>query len=103
MKGTVLYSSLILFPAEPPRINGSEHPEEISIVVNNPLELLCLSDGIPTPKITWMKDGRPLPRHDDIHVLRGGEVLRTSSAQVAETQLLQSICQCSQILNIFFL
>lgn len=70
--------------AEPPHINGSEHPEEISIVVNNPLELLCMSTGIPVPKITWMKDGRPLSQTDEIHVLRGGEVLRISNAQVTE-------------------
>ncbi|KAH0618306.1 hypothetical protein JD844_017377 [Phrynosoma platyrhinos] len=70
---------------EPPRINGSGHPEEISIVINNPLELFCISDGIPVPKITWMKDGRPLPQTNDIHILRGGEILRISSAQVEDT------------------
>ncbi|XP_077188775.1 hemicentin-1 isoform X2 [Paroedura picta] len=70
---------------EPPHINGSEHPEEISIVVNNPLELFCISTGIPVPKITWMKDGRPLPQTDEVHVLRGGEVLRIPNAQVEDT------------------
>uniref|UniRef100_A0ABM5GDB4 Hemicentin-1 n=1 Tax=Pogona vitticeps TaxID=103695 RepID=A0ABM5GDB4_9SAUR len=70
---------------EPPRINGSDQPEEISIVVNNPLELWCISDGIPVPKIMWMKDGRPVPQTDDIRILRGGEVLRFSSAQVEDT------------------
>ncbi|XP_061490012.1 hemicentin-1 isoform X2 [Rhineura floridana] len=70
---------------EPPRINGSDHPEEISIVVNNPLELFCISDGIPIPQITWMKDGRPVPQTDDIRILRGGEVLWISNAQVEDT------------------
>ncbi|XP_053098888.1 hemicentin-1 isoform X3 [Hemicordylus capensis] len=70
---------------EPPHINGSDYPEEISIVVNNALELFCVSDGIPAPQITWMKDGRPLPQTDDIRVLRGGEILWISSAQVEDT------------------
>nr|XP_005290755.1 hemicentin-1 isoform X1 [Chrysemys picta bellii] len=70
---------------EPPHINGSDQPEEISVVVNHLLELYCMSIGIPVPKITWMKDGRPLPQNDNVHVLRGGEVLRIAGAQVEDT------------------
>ncbi|NWQ77372.1 HMCN1 protein, partial [Columbina picui] len=68
---------------EPPHINGSDQPEELSVVVNNPLELLCISSGIPVPKISWMKDGRPLLQNDNVHVLR--DVLRITSAQVEDT------------------
>ncbi|PKU32495.1 hypothetical protein llap_17201 [Limosa lapponica baueri] len=64
---------------EPPRINGSDQPEELAVVVNNPLELLCISSGIPVPVISWMKDGRPLLQNDNVQVLR--EVLRITSAQ----------------------
>lgn len=56
------------------------------MIVNNPLELLCISTGIPIPKISWMKDGRPLLQNDNIHVIREG--LRITSAQVK--QLFQS-------------
>ncbi|MBN3312119.1 HMCN1 protein, partial [Atractosteus spatula] len=70
---------------DPPRINGSDFPEEVSVVVNYALELLCVSTGIPLPTLTWMKDGRPLPQTDSTRVLRGGEVLRISSAQVEDT------------------
>ncbi|XP_060630493.2 hemicentin-1 isoform X1 [Anolis sagrei] len=70
---------------EPPCINGSGHPEEILIVINNPLELFCITDGIPVPQITWMKDGWPLLQTDDTHILRGGEILRISSVQVEDT------------------
>lgn len=52
------------------------------MVVNNPLELHCVATGIPTPKLTWIKDGRPLPLTDAVHVLHGGEVLRKENAQV---------------------
>jgi len=70
-----------VFPSpEPPLINGSDQPEELSVVVGNPLELPCIASGIPVPKISWMKDGRPLPQNDDVHVLR--EALQITSAQV---------------------
>ncbi|NXC61674.1 HMCN1 protein, partial [Aleadryas rufinucha] len=73
----------VLNVLEPPHINGSDEPEELSVIVNNPLELLCISSGIPVPKISWMKDGRPLLQTDNIHVL--GEALRITSAQVEDT------------------
>ncbi|XP_036128071.1 hemicentin-1 [Molossus molossus] len=75
----------ILKVLEPPHINGSEEPVEISVIVNNPLELTCVASGIPAPKITWMKDGRPLPQTGQVQTLGGGEVLRISSSQVEDT------------------
>ncbi|RMC08359.1 hypothetical protein DUI87_14601 [Hirundo rustica rustica] len=73
----------VLKVLEPPHINGSDEPEELSVIVNNPLQLLCISSGIPVPKISWMKDGRPLLQTDNIHML--GETLRITSAQVEDT------------------
>ncbi|KAB1258936.1 Hemicentin-1 [Camelus dromedarius] len=75
----------ILKVLEPPHINGPEEAMELSVIVNNPLELTCIASGIPAPKITWMKDGRPLPQMDQVQILGGGEVLRISSAQVEDT------------------
>ncbi|KAJ1172187.1 hypothetical protein NDU88_004037, partial [Pleurodeles waltl] len=75
----------ILKVLDPPHINGSDSPEEIAVVANNPLELICSTTGIPPPKITWLKDGRPLPQTDNIHILRGGEMLRIASVQVEDT------------------
>ncbi|ROL43461.1 Hemicentin-1, partial [Anabarilius grahami] len=70
---------------DPPRINGSGVPAEVSVVVNHVLELVCEADGIPLPTLTWLKDGRPLPQTDSIRLLRDGEVLRVASAQVENT------------------
>ncbi|KAM6962600.1 hemicentin-1 [Aplochiton taeniatus] len=70
---------------DPPRINGSAVPSEKSVVVNHLMELQCEASGIPTPTLTWMKDGRPLPQTDSVRLLRGGEVLRIASAQVEDT------------------
>lgn len=68
---------------DPPHIKGSGAAEEVSVVVNNVLELQCEALGIPAPSLTWLKDGRPLPQTDSLHLLRGGEVLRVASAQVS--------------------
>ncbi|XP_036351171.2 hemicentin-1 [Ochotona princeps] len=70
---------------EPPHINGSREPGEVSVIVGNPLELSCTASGIPVPKITWMKDGRPLLHTEQVQALTGGEVLRITSAQVEDT------------------
>ncbi|XP_029988074.1 hemicentin-1 [Sphaeramia orbicularis] len=70
---------------DPPQIKGSGVPAEVSVVVNNVLELLCEASGIPTPSLTWLKDGRPLPQTDSLRLLRGGEVLRVASAQLEDT------------------
>ncbi|CAK6971319.1 hemicentin-1 [Scomber scombrus] len=70
---------------DPPRIKGSGVPAEVSVVVNIVLELQCEASGIPTPSLTWLKDGRPLPQTDSLRLLRGGEVLRVASAQLEDT------------------
>ncbi|XP_045905935.1 hemicentin-1 [Micropterus dolomieu] len=70
---------------DPPRIKGAGVPAEVSVVVNNVLELKCEATGIPTPSLTWLKDGRPLPQTDSLRLLRAGEVLRAASAQLEDT------------------
>ncbi|XP_028259472.1 hemicentin-1 [Parambassis ranga] len=70
---------------DPPRIEGSGIPAQVSVVVNNVLELQCKATGIPMPSLTWLKDGRPLPQTDSMRLFRGGEVLRVASAQLEDT------------------
>lgn len=72
------------FLSDPPRINGSAFPTEVSVVVNHMLELVCEAEGIPAPTLTWVKDGRPLPQVESLRILRGGELLRIASAQVSD-------------------
>ncbi|KAK1804810.1 hypothetical protein P4O66_003652 [Electrophorus voltai] len=68
---------------EPPRIKGSGAPTEVPVVVHHALELECQAEGIPTPTLTWLKDGRPLPQTDGVLLLRGGEGLRITSVQTS--------------------
>ncbi|NXV13679.1 HMCN1 protein, partial [Cepphus grylle] len=74
---------------EPPHINGSDQPEELSVIVNNPLELLCISSGIPVPIISWMKDGRPLLQNDNgtprVRILSNGRYLQINNADLSDT------------------
>uniref|UniRef100_F6QD70 Hemicentin 2 n=1 Tax=Ornithorhynchus anatinus TaxID=9258 RepID=F6QD70_ORNAN len=45
---------------EPPHIEDSDQSPEVSLVPGAPLELFCDAMGIPTPNVTWQKDGQPL-------------------------------------------
>lgn len=76
------FTLLTLAFLDPPQIRSSDYPEEVSVVVNNVLELVCEATGIPRPTVTWLKDERPLPQIENALLLRGGEILRISSAQV---------------------
>ncbi|XP_078407396.1 LOW QUALITY PROTEIN: hemicentin-1-like [Cetorhinus maximus] len=74
-----------LIVMEPPQIPDSEMPQEVSVVLSSPLELLCTAVGVPVPQISWMKDGVPL---DGVgSVLSDGEVLRIESVQVEDAGL----------------
>lgn len=84
-----IHFDFIFSLSDPPRIKGSGVAAEVSVVVNNVLELHCEASGIPTPSLTWLKDGRPLPQTDSLHLLRGGEVLLAASAQVSDQGFLQ--------------
>lgn len=52
----------------PPHIDGPPL-EDIVFVEEQPLNLQCITDGIPAPKMRWMKDKKPLievPEHIEL-------------------------------------
>lgn len=49
---------LVLF-AVPPTIKSSG-PSERAVVLHKPVTLQCIASGIPSPSITWLKDGQPV-------------------------------------------
>ncbi|XP_063796284.1 hemicentin-1 isoform X2 [Pseudophryne corroboree] len=71
----------ILDVLEPPHINGSENTDELSVVVNNQLDLVCYTMGFPPPIITWLKDGQMVSQTDNVSFMRGGQILHIASAQ----------------------
>lgn len=46
-------------------------PENVSVVVKNPIALSCEASGIPLPAISWLKDGQPVKVSGSVRVLSG--------------------------------
>ncbi|KAM5147900.1 hemicentin-1 [Mantella aurantiaca] len=71
----------ILNVLEPPHINGSENIDELSVTINNQAELVCYTTGFPPPVINWLKDGQILYQTENMHFIKGGQILQITSAQ----------------------
>lgn len=66
--------------ADPPHIEDSGQPAELSLTPGAPLELHCDARGTPSPNITWHKDGQALSSQEDS---RGaGRRLQVEAVQV---------------------
>ncbi|XP_036835616.1 hemicentin-1 [Oncorhynchus mykiss] len=70
---------------EPPKISISS-PEELMVAVNTALELECTAEGVPSPTLSWLKDGRPLQGDSEI-VEEDGHFLRITKVQVEDAGL----------------
>ncbi|TRY54403.1 hypothetical protein DNTS_023681 [Danionella cerebrum] len=71
---------------EPPKISGSQSPEEQLVAVDSVLELECVATGSPPPTLSWLKDGRPL--QDNVAVMeRDGQLLRINKVQANDAGL----------------
>ncbi|XP_038853583.1 hemicentin-1-like [Salvelinus namaycush] len=70
---------------EPPKISISS-PEELMVAVNTALELECIAEGVPSPTLSWLKDGRPLQGDSEI-VEEDGHFLRITKVQVEDAGL----------------
>lgn len=62
------------FHLVPPNIMGEE--QNISVLISQSVELLCQSDAIPPPTLTWLKDGRPLLKKPGLSISENGSVLK---------------------------
>ncbi|XP_018408468.1 PREDICTED: hemicentin-1 [Nanorana parkeri] len=71
----------ILNVLEPPHINGSENIDDLSVTINNQVELVCYTTGFPPPVINWLKDGQLLSQNENMHFMKEGQILRITSAQ----------------------
>lgn len=82
-------SPVLVCLTEPPRIQDSAQPTEVTAAVGDPLELPCTVAGVPMPSLTWEKDGQPLTRSG--FAPGNGSALRVDSVQVGAARLLPCI------------
>ena len=71
------------FPSSsaPPTIWGSNETSEVAVMEGHPVRFLCEARGVPTPNITWFKDGVPLPLSAEAVYTRGGRQLQLERAR----------------------
>ncbi|XP_057580791.1 hemicentin-2 [Hippopotamus amphibius kiboko] len=69
----------------PPAIWGSNETSEVAVMEGHPMRFLCEARGVPTPDITWFKDGDPLLPSAGAVYTRGGRQLQLESAQGSDT------------------
>ncbi|KAK4811635.1 hypothetical protein QYF61_022728 [Mycteria americana] len=59
--------------------------EEVTVIINNPISLVCEALAYPSPNITWLKDEVPLKASRNVHLLPGGHGLQILNAQEEDT------------------
>ncbi|NXX50442.1 HMCN1 protein, partial [Tricholaema leucomelas] len=67
----------------PPNIMGEE--QNVSALIGQAVELLCQSNAVPPPLLTWLKDGRPLLKKPGLSISKDGSLLKIEGAQVQDT------------------
>ena len=69
----------------PPKINGSRVQEK-SVIINEQLELGCPAEGIPPPKIVWMRQYQRIPQYGNpsVRITDNGRKLTLINAQLLD-------------------
>jgi len=67
----IVFSSSLLASVPPSIMGQVVVPENVSVVVKNPVALTCEASGIPLPAITWLKDQQPIKATSSVRVLSG--------------------------------
>lgn len=93
--------TLICIVSVPPTIIGqTQVPENVSVVVKNPVVLTCEASGMPPPAITWLKDGQPINMSSTVRVISGRHPL-LSGLLVFAPECLDHLCPPSLVEKLY--
>lgn len=59
--------------------------EEITIVEGSSASMSCLTDGTPTPRMSWLRDGQPLGLDAHLTISTQGMVLQLTRAETEDS------------------
>ncbi|KAM9207753.1 hemicentin-2 [Dugong dugon] len=68
----------------PPSIEKEDLEEMIKVPEGQTAHLMCNATGHPQPKVTWFKDGRPLPSGDTHDISSDGALLQLLQANLSD-------------------
>ncbi|XP_061867610.1 hemicentin-2 [Colius striatus] len=68
----------------PPHIENAGEEETMEVPEGHSVTWSCLATGNPHPKISWLKDGHPLPRGDTFSISSNGSVLHIPRASLSD-------------------
>lgn len=77
--------SHLLLPSVPPSLDGAGATEDVTVVRENMVSLLCVADGTPTPTVSWLKEGSPLVPGPHLKFLNLNTSVQITQAQVNDT------------------
>lgn len=86
-------SLFLSFELVPPSIKGGNITTEVSVLLNNLINLECETKGIPVPTITWYKDGQRVISSPQALYVDRGQFLQIPRAQVSDSA--QYSCRAS--------
>ncbi|XP_069039515.1 hemicentin-1 isoform X2 [Lepisosteus oculatus] len=71
----------------PPSFGGFGETTEVSVVLGHAAVLSCEPEAVPSPSLTWLKDGRPILAGARLSSSRGGRELHLGAARADDAGL----------------
>ncbi|CAI4229355.1 unnamed protein product [Auanema sp. JU1783] len=66
-----------------PKISGASF-RSVDAILNQTVQLLCDTSGVPAPEIEWLLDGRVLIESENVKLIENGRVLMLSGIQTSQ-------------------